>query len=63
MNYKILDIDMKERTILLEWADGITLNHRIPVEYLRLLTKPNDKIRARPGMQAAMVAFIQKERV
>ena len=62
MNYKILDIDPIARTILIEWGDGLTLNHAIPVDYLKIAIRSSDLIKDRAGAAATIDAIIKKER-
>lgn len=62
MNYKILDIDPLAMTILIEWEDGIILNHAIPVNYLAV--KLGGKlIKNREGALEAIDEIIKRERM
>lgn len=41
MNYRIISINTLEKTMVIAWEDGITLNYDIPVELLYTQTLPS----------------------
>lgn len=64
MNFKLISINSMARTVLIEWADGTTLNHAIPVERLRTMIGPGKPpIRGRANARVSIEATIRRERV
>lgn len=63
MNFKLISVDTPNESLLIEWEDGVVLNHNIPVDYLRQLIKPeNPLINERPNIRLSMEALIRMER-
>jgi len=40
MNYKIIAINTLDKTMVIQWEDGVTLNYDIPVELLYTQLNP-----------------------
>lgn len=63
MNYKILDIDPLEKTVLIEWEDGAIINHAIPVDYVKdALKDVKTLIKNRTNIKTLLDLIIKKER-
>lgn len=63
MKYKLKEINPIERTILIEWEDGTTLNHKIPVQRIRMgLLRLPGLIRNRADITPLMNMIVRKER-
>jgi len=64
MNYKLISLDPIESTMLIEWEDGITLNHNIP--YLPLkdyISRGSALVKDRPEAVFVIDRIIKTERV
>jgi len=64
MNYKLISLDPIESTMLIEWEDGVTLNHNIPFLMLKdYISAETTLIKDRPEAIFDIDRIIKMERV